>query len=74
MRTHRSSHIVALAVIISVLVAGAGCTSPDNGNGEETAQAAAAAPAQERGGQDEFGPYEPVANWPFRPNSSVSSR
>jgi hypothetical protein len=22
------------------------------------------APAQERGGQEEFGPYEPVANWP----------
>jgi hypothetical protein len=64
MRTHRSSHIVTLAVIISVLVAVAGCSSPDNGNGGETAQAAAGAPAQERGGQDEFGPYEPVANWP----------
>jgi 6-bladed beta-propeller protein len=63
MRTNRSSHIVALAVIISGLVAVAGCSSPDNGNGEETAQAAGA-PAQERGGQDEFGPYEPVANWP----------
>jgi len=65
MRTNRSLHIVALGVIISVLVAVAGCSSPDNGNGGETAQAAAAAaPAQERGGQDEFGPYEPVANWP----------
>src|SRR6187549_899419 len=28
-----------------------------------TRDAAAPAP-QERGGQDEFGPYEPVANWP----------
>ena len=38
MRTNRSSHIVALAVIIAALVAVAGCSSPDNGNGEETAQ------------------------------------
>ena len=45
MRTNRSSHIVALAVIISALVAVAGCSSPDNGNGEETAPAAAGAPA-----------------------------
>jgi len=64
MRTNRSSHAVTLAVFISVLVAVAGCSSPDNGNGGETAQAAAGAPAQERGGQEEFGPYEPVANWP----------
>src|SRR5688572_4912134 len=63
MRTNRSSHIVALAVIISVLVAVAGCSSPDNGNGSETASAASATPA-ERGGQEEFGPYEVVANWP----------
>ena len=44
-------------------VAFAGCSAPDNGNGAEPAAAAAATP-QERGGQDEFGPYEPVANWP----------
>ena len=61
MRNHKWSHVVGLAVSIAAAVALAGCSSPENGNGE--AASAAAAP-QEKGGQDEFGPYEVVANWP----------
>ena len=65
MRTNRSSHIVALAVIISALVALAGCSSPDNGNGAETAPAAAAARAAgERAGRKSSGRTRSVANWP----------
>ena len=52
-----------LAVPVAAFVAFVGCSSPENGNGPETARAAGG-PAQERGGQEEFGPYEVVANWP----------
>jgi hypothetical protein len=61
MRNHRWSHIVALAVIIAASVAVLGCSSPDNGNGE-TARTAEGT-QQEKGGQEEFGPYDLVADW-----------
>jgi hypothetical protein len=61
MRIQRLFQISALAVIVSASVAYVGCSAP--ASNPETATAAAPA-AAERGGQDEFGPYEPVANWP----------
>ena len=61
MRTQRSLQISALAVLIAASAAVAACSAP--ANSPETATASTAAP-RERGGQDEFGPYEPVANWP----------
>ena len=61
MRMHRSLRAGVLAVMLAAPLAYVGCSSP--ASGPEAATAAAPAP-QERGGQDEFGPYEPVANWP----------
>jgi sugar lactone lactonase YvrE len=61
MRTQRSLQISALAVLIAASAAVAACSAP--ASSPETATASTAAP-RERGGQDEFGPYEPVANWP----------
>jgi sugar lactone lactonase YvrE len=52
-----------LAVPVAAFVALVGCSSPENGNGPETARAATGTP-QEKGGQEEFGPYDVVANWP----------
>jgi hypothetical protein len=42
----------------------AGCGTPSSGPEAASASAAPSAAPQEKGGQDEFGPYEPVANWP----------
>ena len=51
MRSRRSSHLVFLAALVmAVAVVGYSALVPS---------------AQERGGQEEFGPYEPVANWPL---------
>ena len=50
-----------VAVVAAAAAALVSCSSP--ANNPETV-AAAAGPALEIGGQDEFGPYEPVANWP----------
>jgi len=62
MRAQSSLRYVLAAVAVVVLAAGC---SNGNGNGSpESAQAAAAPASQERGGQDEFGPYEVVENWP----------
>jgi sugar lactone lactonase YvrE len=41
----------------------AGCSAPTNGDPERVA-AAETATAQEKGGQEEFGPYEVVEDWP----------
>jgi hypothetical protein len=60
MRRQRSL-IGVLAVIVAVIVAFAGCGSP--APGPETARAAEGG-AQEPGGQENFGPYEVVENWP----------
>ena len=61
MRGRRWSLMFLLMAIVAVSVGFAACSAPSS-----EPQAAAAAPAapQEVGGQDEFGPYEPVANWP----------
>ena len=54
---------LALALFTSAAIAG--CGSPEQ-EPESTNAATSAAPAtsSERGGQEEFGPYEVVENWP----------
>jgi hypothetical protein len=41
-----------------------GCGAPPYGQSEKTSPQLGAVSSQEKGGQEEFGPYEPVANWP----------
>ena len=61
MHAHVRSLALTMAVVIIGLTAITGCGSPSTQS--TVAPAAAAAPA-ERGGQEEFGPYERVENWP----------
>lgn len=54
------------AILSTVMLIGPGCAAP-SGVGEEAAAeegGTATQPAQEKGGQEEFGHYEPVADWP----------
>jgi hypothetical protein len=53
-----------LAVAVAASLGLAACSAPANAPEAAAASGPAAAPAQEVGGQEEFGPYEPVANWP----------
>ena len=62
MRTHRSSQIVALAIFVAASAALVGCSAPPANSPDTTT--ATAAPPQELGGQETFGPYEVVENWP----------
>jgi len=62
MRARTSSLMSLSAVIVLASAALMGCRGP--ANSPETTSAAAPAPSQEIGGQEEFGPYEVVANWP----------
>ena len=65
MRTRRWSFTLLLAFVLLVPAALIGCSSPtDTPAAASAAAQAAQAPTQEKGGQDEFGPYEIVANWP----------
>jgi hypothetical protein len=52
-----------LAALVLAPVGLVGCGSPAS-NAETASTAPAAAASQERGGQEEFGPYEVVENWP----------
>ena len=53
---------VFLAILIcAILVA---CTPSSESKSSSTATNQPAAATQEKGGQEEFGPYELVANWP----------
>jgi hypothetical protein len=63
MRARKWSFIFVLTAIVAVSVGFAACSAPASAPEAASASAAPAAP-QEKGGQDEFGPYEPVANWP----------
>jgi hypothetical protein len=55
--------LLALGVVTAPLLAG--CAAPaNNPETASAAQAPAAAPSGERGGQEEYGPYELVADWP----------
>src|SRR5436305_11074599 len=62
MRARRWSLSILSAVIVLASAALIGCRAP--GNSPETVSAANA-PAQEIGGQEEFGPYDVVPNWPL---------
>jgi hypothetical protein len=62
MRAHWSLRYLLAATAVAVVAAG--CANGNGtGDGNGAAAPAAAAPT-ERGGQDEFGPYEVVDNWP----------
>ena len=52
----------ALTALLALSVCG--CNAPPAGTSAGRAAAPAPAVAPERGGQEEFGPYEPVPNWP----------
>src|SRR6059036_3535287 len=58
MRTSLSLTLVAL-LAAAILI---GCTAPASTNSASAVPAAAV--TQEKGGQEEFGPYELVENWP----------
>ena len=62
MRARSWSLTVLLAVVSLAPAALIGCASPTNNSANATA--AQAAPPQEIGGQEEFGPYGVVPNWP----------
>jgi hypothetical protein len=55
------SLLILLAVVLLASAALVGCSAP--ASNPETASAASPPPT-EKGGQDEFGPYEVVENWP----------
>ena len=61
MRTRMLPAVVLLSALGSVLAA-VGCGTPSNSS--ETAAVAPAAPPAEKGGQEEFGPYELAGDWP----------
>lgn len=54
--------VLPLGLSIVAIAIAAGCNSADSS--PETVTAATAPAAQERGGQEEFGPYEIVDDWP----------
>ena len=59
MRARSSSLSAVLTIGLLASAALAGCSAPP-----ETPAPTTAAPPQEKGGQEEFGPYEVVADWP----------
>ena len=63
MRSRSSSLSMGLTLGLLASVALAACSTPP-AEAPAPTPAAAAAPPAEKGGQDEFGPYEVVANWP----------
>jgi hypothetical protein len=62
MRARNSSLTILSAVIVLASATLMGCSAPPDK--AASTSTAATAPSQEIGGQDEFGPYEVVANWP----------
>ena len=61
----RTASVAICTLLATSLAAFAGCSSP-NGNGSDPEGVAAAetAVSQEKGGQEEFGPYDVVTDWP----------
>ncbi len=59
----RPSTFTILFIMSLAAAAFTGCNTSAQGPSDTSSPAAAAAP-QEKGGQEEFGPYEPVPNWP----------
>ncbi len=59
------SHRLSIAVaLVSLVAATAGCNSQAGTQAAAAQTGAGAAPAMERGGQEEFGPYTVAENWP----------
>ncbi|MEI6668882.1 MAG: hypothetical protein WCP29_12055 [Acidobacteriota bacterium] len=56
--------VLAVLPVVVVCVAAALTSHRLSAGGPQAAPAKSAAIAQERGGQEEFGPYEPVTDWP----------
>src|SRR2546423_14528214 len=65
MRARTLSLTLLSAVVLLATVALMGCSSPTSSPEAAPSAQTAPAPPQEKGGQDEFGPYEIVANWPL---------
>ena len=65
MRARMLSLTLLSAVVLLATVAFMGCSSPTSSPEAVPSAQTAPAPPQEKGGQDEFGPYEIVANWPL---------
>jgi hypothetical protein len=62
MRAPSRPSTISLTIATLALVTSFGCSAPQTES--QPPAAAAPAPPAERGGQEEFGPYEFVANWP----------
>src|SRR5216684_4117879 len=60
----RNSQIMIRLLLAMLIAAVIGACSGSTGNQPASDKAAPAAVAQEKGGQEEFGPYELVENWP----------
>ena len=59
----RSVICFSMAALIASVVF-ASCESPANSGATVSAAGAGPAAAQEKGGQEEFGPYQVAENWP----------
>src|SRR6188474_1671816 len=67
MSAGRSTSYLSVTFVLGVGILAAACSAPAGSSEAGAVQAAAApqaTPSGERGGQEEFGPYEPVPNWP----------
>src|SRR5678816_4506886 len=55
-----------MRILLGILICGVlmGCTTPSESKSASDKAAQPAAVSQEEGGQEEFGPYELVENWP----------
>ena len=63
MHARSCSRAVLLAAVLLAPAVLASCSLPTSG-GSEDILSAAAAPPLEKGGEEEWGPYEPTPNWP----------
>jgi len=67
MSAGRSTSYLSVTFVLGVGILAAACSAPAGSSEAGAVQAAAApqaTPSGERGGQEEFGPYELVENWP----------
>jgi hypothetical protein len=58
---------IALPSLVAALLAGCSAPATTSASAPDASAQAAPAAAQEKGGQEEFGPYELVENWPQPP-------
>jgi DNA-binding beta-propeller fold protein YncE len=63
MRKTGPSIVILLGLLVPFAIAGCNA-EPERAAAAPAPAAAADSQSQERGGQEEFGPYEPVENWP----------